>query len=62
MVEIELSVLARQCLARQIQTKEELEREMAAWEEKRNELGVEIPWHFTTADAPIDLRRLYSSL
>jgi len=39
MAEIELSVLARQCLARRIETREELEREVAAWEEQRNELG-----------------------
>jgi DDE superfamily endonuclease len=59
MAEIELSVLARQCLARRIETREELEREVAAWEEERNERGVEIRWRFTTADARIKLRRLY---
>ena len=42
MAEIELSVLARQCLDRRIETREELEREVAAWEEERNERGVEI--------------------
>ena len=60
--EIELSVLARQCLARRIETREELEREVAAWEEERNERGVEIQWRFTTADARIKLRRLYPVL
>ena len=59
MAEIELSVLARQCLARRIETREELEREVATWEEERNERGIEIQWHFTTADARIKLRRLY---
>ena len=59
MAEIELSVLARQCLARRIETRAELEREEAAWEEERNERGVEIRWRFTTADARIKLRRLY---
>ena len=39
MAEIELSVLSRQCLVRRIETKEELEREVAAWEEERNERG-----------------------
>jgi len=39
MAEIELSVLARQCQARRIETREELEREVAAWEEERNERG-----------------------
>src|ERR687889_815297 len=37
MAEIELSVLARQCLDRRIESKEELERGVAAWEEDRNE-------------------------
>jgi hypothetical protein len=62
MAEIELSVLARQCLARRIETREELEREVAAWEEERNERGVEVRWRFTTADARIKLRRLYPTV
>jgi hypothetical protein len=62
MAEIELSVLARQCLDRRIETKEELEREVAVWEEKRNERGVEVRWRFTTADARIKLRRLYPTI
>ena len=57
--EIELSVLARQCLDRRIETREELEREVAAWEEDRNEGRVEVKWQFTTADARIKLHRLY---
>jgi hypothetical protein len=57
--EIELSVLARQCLDRRIETREELERQLAAWEEERNERGVEVRWQFTTADARIKLHRLY---
>ena len=62
MAEIELSVLARQCLARRIETREELEREVAAWEEGRNERMVEVRWQFTTADARIKLRRLYPTI
>jgi hypothetical protein len=62
MAEIELSVLARQCLDRRIGTREELEREVAAWEAERNERGVEVNWRFTTADACIKLHRLYPSL
>src|SRR5262249_35802588 len=53
--EIELSVLARQCLDRRIETRGELERQVAAWEEERNERGVEVRWQFTTADARIKL-------
>ena len=60
--EIELSVLTRQCLARRIETREELEREVAAWEEERNERGVPIRWRFTTAEARIKLRRLYPTV
>ena len=62
MAEIELSVLARQCLGRWIESKEELERLVAAWEEDRNERMVEVKWQFTTADARIKLRRLYPSI
>jgi len=61
MAEIELAVLARQCLGRRIETREELEREVAAWEEDRNERMVAVKWQFTTADARIKLRRLYPS-
>jgi hypothetical protein len=61
MAEIELSVLARQCLDRRIETREELEREVTAWEEERNERMVEVRWQFTTAEARIKLRRLYPS-
>jgi hypothetical protein len=62
MAEIELSVLSRQCLGRRIETKEELEREVAAWERERNNRGVPIRWRFTTADARIKLRRLYPTI
>jgi hypothetical protein len=61
MAEIELSVLARQCLDRRIETREELEKQVTAWEEERNERMVEVRWQFTTADARIKLRRLYPS-
>jgi hypothetical protein len=62
MAEIELSVLARQCLGRRIETREELEREVEAWEEERNERRVGVRWRFTTADARIKLRHLYPAL
>ncbi len=60
--EIELSVLARQCLDRRIASRAELEREVTAWQEERNERAVEVRWRFTTADARIKLHRLYPSL
>ena len=60
--EIELSVLARQCLDRRLASAEALRREVAAWEEERNERAVAVRWRFTTADARIKLHRLYPSL
>jgi hypothetical protein len=62
MAEIELSVLARQCLDRRIGTRGEMQREVAAWEGERNRRGVVIRWRFTTADARIKLRRLYPTI
>ena len=62
MAEIELSVLSRQCLDRRIGKQAELEREVAAWQTKRNALLARINWRFTTADARIKLRRLYPCL
>jgi hypothetical protein len=60
--EIELSVLARQCLDRRIGRAEELRQAVGAWEDERNERGVEVRWRFNTADARIRLRRLYPVL
>jgi hypothetical protein len=59
MAEIELSALAGQCLDRRLDSKEELCREVATWEDERNERQVGVNWQFTTADARIKLRRLY---
>jgi hypothetical protein len=57
--EIELSVLAGQCLDRRIPDSATLRREVAVWEEDRNERGGAVRWRFTTADARIKLHRLY---
>jgi transposase len=62
MAEIELSVLSRQCLDRRVPDFESLEREAAAWQERRDEKGVKIDWRFSTDDARIKLKRLYPSL
>jgi hypothetical protein len=62
MAEIELSVLTGQCLNRRIGSKEELVREVAAWERQRNEAEARIDWRFTTADARIKLKKLYPSV
>ncbi len=60
--EIELSVLSRQCLDRRIPDLPTLDREVAAWQHRRNAAGGCIDWQFTTADARIKLKRLYPSL
>jgi len=62
MAEIELRVLGRQCLNRRIEDPEAMRRQVAAWEEDRNERGIEVQRRFTTADARIKLRRLYPSV
>ena len=59
MAEMELSVLARQCLDRRIATLGELRAEVQAWTQKRNADGSRVEWRFTTADARIKLRHLY---
>jgi DDE superfamily endonuclease len=59
MVEIELSVLSRQCLERRIPDAERLAREIGAWEHKRNEGGATVQWRFTASDAREKLARLY---
>jgi len=62
MAEIELSVLARQCLNQRIPDLQQLQREVTAWEKRRNRLGRTIDWRFTTDDARIKLKRLYPSI
>jgi len=59
MAEVELSVLARQCLDERMEDKATVVREVAAWEADRNQRKVGIDWRFTTADARIKLKRLY---
>jgi hypothetical protein len=59
MAEIELSVLARQCLNRRLGDRGTMEREVGAWVTARNEAATTIDWQFTTADARIKLKRLY---
>jgi len=62
MAETELSVLARQCLKRRIDNRDDLKREVAAWEKRRNEAESVVDWRFTTANARIKLKRLYPSI
>ena len=57
--EIELSVLARQCLDRRLGSEAEVDGECAAWERARNADGSRATWRFTTVDARVKLRHLY---
>jgi transposase len=59
MAEIEIGVLKRQCLARRIDNRGCLEREIAAWERARNASGAEIKWMFTTEQARAKMGRAY---
>ena len=62
MAEIELSVLARQCLSRRIADKQKLKREVKAFEDKRNAAKATIEWKMTTANARQKLSRHYPSI
>ncbi len=62
MAEIELSVLARQCLGDRMADQPTLTRATAAWETRRNARRCAVDWRFTTADARIKLKHLYPSL
>lgn len=59
MAECELSVLARQCLDRRIESREALAGEVAAWQAARNAAGAKIKWTFRVADARTKLDHLY---
>ena len=60
--EIELGVLSRQCLSERTPDEQTLEREVAAYEQRRNKARARINWRFTSADARLKLKRLYPSL
>ena len=62
MAEIEIGILSRQCLTRYLDTREQMEREISAWEAARNESQKTVDWQFTTSDARIKLKRLYPSI
>jgi hypothetical protein len=62
MAEIEISVLARQCLAERMDNKTSVIEQVAAWESRRNRYGTRIDWRFTIDDARIKLKRLYPTI
>ncbi len=59
LAEIELSVLARQCLDRRIPDAATLAAEVAAWAAERNQEAERIAWRFSVADARRTLTHLY---
>ena len=58
--EIELSILARQCLDQRIGSLRRLRTLTTAWLAQRKRCPIR--WRFTTKDARIKLRRLYPSI
>ena len=60
-VEIELSVLSRQCLERRIPNVEILSSEIATWESQRNQQKPSVYWGFKTKDARKKMQGLYPS-
>jgi hypothetical protein len=62
MAEIELSVLARQCLNRRLGDRATIDREVTAWTAARNTAATTIDWRFATHDARIKLKRLYPAI
>ena len=62
MVEIEIGVLARQCLDRRIGDIESLAEEVQAWEVRRNEEGATIEWLFSLDNARTKLSKAYPHL
>jgi recombinational DNA repair ATPase RecF len=59
MVEIEIGVLAAQCLDRRIESIEQLTAEIATWEQQRNSTRARIKWMFTTEKARAKMGRAY---
>ena len=59
MAELELSVLARQCLSRRIPDAATLAAEVRAWQDARNRDRVRIEWCFKVADARKKMARVY---
>ena len=62
MAEIEIGVFERECLARRIESRAELEQQVAALEMERNRAEAKINWQFTCEQARITLQRLYPKL
>ena len=62
MAEIELSVLAKQCLDRRLEEQRGVAEEVSAWETQRNEQEANVRWRFTVSDARVKLKKIYPSI
>lgn len=60
MVEIELSIIAKQCLDRRIPSMAALAREVKSFTHKRNRARATVKWRFTTAKARAKLKSRYA--
>lgn len=58
-VEIELSVLSRQCLERRIADVQKLSEEIASWQSDRNSSKASVNWHFKITYVRNKMGRLY---
>lgn len=59
MAEIEISVMARQCLGRRIESQAELAQEVGQLVKERNEARARVNWQFTPLSAREKLKRHY---
>lgn len=62
MVEIEMSIFAKQCLDRRIGDITTLAKEVSALAEERNHKGATVTWQFTKNDAREKLNRFYRTI
>jgi hypothetical protein len=62
MIEIEFSALSKQCLARRLATKEQLEHEVLAIVKERGDKAVKIDWQFSIDKARKRLNRHYQQI
>ncbi len=62
MAEIELNVLAGQCLKERIDNRDTMASKVAQWQSHRNNRNSTINWQFTAEKARIKLRRLYPTV
>ena len=61
MAEVEFAVVVDQCLDRRLASIPVVRREVAAWEQRRNDAKATINWRFTTTDARMKMERIYPS-